>query len=290
MLLQPRRPPMPSRCWFPTACATCSVSCVPRHPRFSNQQFHRSRWRFSGFEVRVSVWFSGPTRCHARCSFSVLDGQRKRAPVPVLPHRAWVPPTMEQALGFVSYGLPGDWCVYSRSLDAAHKLACIVFVVVMNASSQPEYNPCSTINMWLQVVFLPYCLVCFQCATQTISWKNRLARCALTMYERTLQHMCNFFAGAGYMLPFFDNYDFYMRLDSDSTCPEGMPDYFQQMESQKADYYFRTTFKEGGMLRFPFIPVFWSLLHSSIPLASACLFVYSCFHTMRLALWISYGH
>jgi len=72
-------------------------------------------------------------------------------------------------------------------------------------------------------------------------WSKRLVS-----YPMGYQHMCNFFAGAGYMLPFFDNYDFYMRLDSDSTCPEGMPDYFQQMESQKADYYFRTTFKEGG--------------------------------------------
>lgn len=32
------------------------------------------------------------------------------------------------------------------------------------------------------------------------------------------------------MLPFFDDFDFYLRLDSDSLCDRQMPDLFSQME------------------------------------------------------------
>lgn len=35
------------------------------------------------------------------------------------------------------------------------------------------------------------------------------------------------------MLPFFDDFEFYMRLDSESMCTHIMPDYFQQLEVKR---------------------------------------------------------
>ncbi|CAM9091402.1 unnamed protein product, partial [Hapterophycus canaliculatus] len=59
-------------------------------------------------------------------------------------------------------------------------------------------------------------------------------------------HMCRFFAGAGYMLPFFDDFDFYLRLDSDSRCRIELPDYFSALEEAGADYAFDSTFLDYG--------------------------------------------
>ncbi|CBN77597.1 Glycolipid 2-alpha-mannosyltransferase, C-terminal fragment, family GT15 [Ectocarpus siliculosus] len=46
--------------------------------------------------------------------------------------------------------------------------------------------------------------------------------------------MSRFFAGAGYMLPFFDDFDFYFRLDSDSLCARPIPDHFSALEALAA--------------------------------------------------------
>ncbi|CAM9775056.1 unnamed protein product, partial [Choristocarpus tenellus] len=43
-------------------------------------------------------------------------------------------------------------------------------------------------------------------------------------------HMCRFFAGAGFKLPFFDDYDYYLRFDSDSRCQHTLPDFFTRMQ------------------------------------------------------------
>ncbi|CAM9458015.1 unnamed protein product [Ectocarpus sp. 4 AP-2014] len=59
-------------------------------------------------------------------------------------------------------------------------------------------------------------------------------------------HMCRFFAGAGYMLPFFDDFDFYFRLDSDSLCARPIPDHFSALEDAGADYAFGSTFLDYG--------------------------------------------
>lgn len=45
-----------------------------------------------------------------------------------------------------------------------------------------------------------------------------------------LSNVSRFFAGAGYMLPFFDDFDFYFRLDSDSLCARPIPDHFSALE------------------------------------------------------------
>jgi hypothetical protein len=63
---------------------------------------------------------------------------------------------------------------------------------------------------------------------------------------RRVQHMCNFFAGAGFMLPFFDDYDIYMRMDSDSKCPYQMKDHFQRMRDDNTTYLYVTEMWDGG--------------------------------------------
>lgn len=45
-----------------------------------------------------------------------------------------------------------------------------------------------------------------------------------------VSNVSRFFAGAGYMLPFFDDFDFYLRLDSDSLCARPIPDHFSALE------------------------------------------------------------
>eukprot|EP00475_Leptophrys_vorax_P033962 TRINITY_DN54263_c0_g1_i1.p1 TRINITY_DN54263_c0_g1~~TRINITY_DN54263_c0_g1_i1.p1 ORF type:complete len:594 (-),score=135.62 TRINITY_DN54263_c0_g1_i1:60-1841(-) len=59
-------------------------------------------------------------------------------------------------------------------------------------------------------------------------------------------HMCRFFAGAGYTLPFFDNFDFVMRLDSDSDILGRLPDYFEKMVQQNKSYLYNKDFIDGG--------------------------------------------
>ncbi|CAN0184440.1 unnamed protein product [Ascophyllum nodosum] len=59
-------------------------------------------------------------------------------------------------------------------------------------------------------------------------------------------HMCRFFGGAGYMLPFFDDFDFYLRIDSDSVCDRPLPDYFRKLEEADADYAYDSTFLDYG--------------------------------------------
>ncbi|CAM9689269.1 unnamed protein product [Discosporangium mesarthrocarpum] len=59
-------------------------------------------------------------------------------------------------------------------------------------------------------------------------------------------HMCRFFAGAGFVLPFFDDYDYYFRLDSDSSCSKDMPDFFKRMESSGEVYLYDKVFKDAA--------------------------------------------
>ncbi|CAM9651713.1 unnamed protein product, partial [Laminaria digitata] len=59
-------------------------------------------------------------------------------------------------------------------------------------------------------------------------------------------HMCRFFGGAGFMLPFFDSFDYYLRLDSDSLCDKPMTDYFAQLHETGADYAFASNFLDFG--------------------------------------------
>jgi hypothetical protein len=59
-------------------------------------------------------------------------------------------------------------------------------------------------------------------------------------------HMCRFFAGAGYKLPFFDQFDMVMRLDSDSDIVGRLPDYFQKMKEQNRRYLYSKEFIDGG--------------------------------------------
>eukprot|EP00904_Undaria_pinnatifida_P008161 jgi/Undpi1/4475/HiC_scaffold_17.g07829.m1 len=59
-------------------------------------------------------------------------------------------------------------------------------------------------------------------------------------------HMCRFFGGAGFMLPFFDDFDYYLRLDSDSLCDKPMTDYFAKVHDSGADYAFASTFLDFG--------------------------------------------
>jgi hypothetical protein len=61
-----------------------------------------------------------------------------------------------------------------------------------------------------------------------------------------VQHMCNFFAGAGFMLPFFDDYDTYMRMDSDSRCPQQMRDHFQRVHETNLTYLYVIEMWDGG--------------------------------------------
>lgn len=39
------------------------------------------------------------------------------------------------------------------------------------------------------------------------------------------------------MLPFFDDFAFYLRLDSDSRCGTGLPDYFSALEVKWQNSY-----------------------------------------------------
>lgn len=61
-------------------------------------------------------------------------------------------------------------------------------------------------------------------------------------------HMCRFFAGAGFMLPFFNDYDWYMRLDTDSWCNTKSfdGDIFKQMVAHNKTYaYWEGSFESG---------------------------------------------
>jgi hypothetical protein len=62
------------------------------------------------------------------------------------------------------------------------------------------------------------------------------------------QHMCRFFSGAGFSLPFFDHFDWYWRLDSDTTCGgEAQFDVFDHLSSCGREYaHLAPMFGDGG--------------------------------------------
>eukprot|EP00823_Brevimastigomonas_motovehiculus_P000062 TRINITY_DN10166_c0_g1_i1.p1 TRINITY_DN10166_c0_g1~~TRINITY_DN10166_c0_g1_i1.p1 ORF type:complete len:422 (-),score=9.94 TRINITY_DN10166_c0_g1_i1:154-1419(-) len=59
-------------------------------------------------------------------------------------------------------------------------------------------------------------------------------------------HMCRFYAGAGIRLPFFDRFDWYWRLDSDSSCHGTIDDPFDFMERNNKDYGYLREAQDGG--------------------------------------------
>lgn len=67
-------------------------------------------------------------------------------------------------------------------------------------------------------------------------------------YPYGYQHMCRFFSGAGFMLPFFDAFDWYWRLDSDTVCHgHASHDIFDHLSSCGLEYsYLAPIFGDGG--------------------------------------------
>jgi hypothetical protein len=59
-------------------------------------------------------------------------------------------------------------------------------------------------------------------------------------------HMCRFFSGAAYMLPFFDKYEWMMRFDTDMDIRGYMPDYFSEFEKSGKEYGYYLDFTDGG--------------------------------------------
>lgn len=74
-------------------------------------------------------------------------------------------------------------------------------------------------------------------------WNKRAGR-----YPYGYQHMCRFFSGAGFMLPFFDQFDWYWRLDSDTVCNgRAKFDIFDHLASCGKEYaYLAPVFGDGG--------------------------------------------
>lgn len=65
-------------------------------------------------------------------------------------------------------------------------------------------------------------------------------------YPFGYQHMCRFYAGAGFLLPFFAAFDYYMRLDSDSSCTGNIEDVFDKLDRENLDYLWNMEKNEGG--------------------------------------------
>lgn len=60
-------------------------------------------------------------------------------------------------------------------------------------------------------------------------------------------HMCRFWAGAGFALPFFDEFGYVMRIDSDSTCTMRLPPaLFATMAAEGVHYMFAVEGSDGG--------------------------------------------
>jgi hypothetical protein len=67
-------------------------------------------------------------------------------------------------------------------------------------------------------------------------------------YPFGYQHMCRFFSGAGFLLPFFDAFDWYWRLDSDTIC-NGRAEYdvFDRLSACGFEYsHLGPLFGDGG--------------------------------------------
>lgn len=60
------------------------------------------------------------------------------------------------------------------------------------------------------------------------------------------QHMCRFFGGAGYLLPFFDGYEYVWRLDTDSQCQPNLGDAFAELVGRGGVYGWNLEKRDGG--------------------------------------------
>mmetsp|Transcript_27865 Transcript_27865/g.43921 ORF Transcript_27865/g.43921 Transcript_27865/m.43921 type:complete len:215 (-) Transcript_27865:33-677(-) len=58
--------------------------------------------------------------------------------------------------------------------------------------------------------------------------------------------MCRFFAGAAFMLPFFDEYDWYWRLDTDNMCSGSIEDLFSTMVKKGKVYAYQNEGVDSG--------------------------------------------
>jgi hypothetical protein len=59
-------------------------------------------------------------------------------------------------------------------------------------------------------------------------------------------HMCRFWAGAGFELPALAQFDYVMRIDTDSACTQQLPDVFATMRRKGAVYAYAKDAADGG--------------------------------------------
>jgi len=65
-------------------------------------------------------------------------------------------------------------------------------------------------------------------------------------YAFGYHHMCRFWTFPGLVLPFFQTFEYYMRLDTDSNCRRLDDNYFDLMRIKKWKYMFNLEKEDGG--------------------------------------------